>query len=90
MPFVWRQKGLKNWLICGTEKFRQGTVQPNLKVPGKILYMKITDHIQRIKTHPDFRDAFVYHRLGFRLPLDHLAKETLNKGKNTDGLQAVA
>lgn len=31
----------------------------------------------------------IYHRLGFRLSLDHLAKETLNKGKIADGLQAV-
>ena len=31
----------------------------------------------------------VYRRLGFRLGLDHLAKETLNQGKTADGLQAV-
>jgi len=31
----------------------------------------------------------VYKRLGFRLALDHLAKETLNRGKIADGLQAV-
>ncbi|MBN2062293.1 MAG: DEAD/DEAH box helicase [Deltaproteobacteria bacterium] len=31
----------------------------------------------------------VYGRLGFRLGLDHLAKETINKGKSADGLQAV-
>ena len=31
----------------------------------------------------------VYQRLGFRLALDHLAKETLNRGKTADGLQAV-
>ncbi|MFH1954596.1 MAG: DEAD/DEAH box helicase [Pseudomonadota bacterium] len=31
----------------------------------------------------------VHKRLGFRLGLDHLAKETLNKGKTADGLQAV-
>jgi len=31
----------------------------------------------------------VYRRLGFRLGLDHLATETLNKGKTADGLQAV-
>jgi DEAD/DEAH box helicase domain-containing protein len=31
----------------------------------------------------------VYRRLGFRLGLDHLAKETLNKGKSADGIQAV-
>jgi len=31
----------------------------------------------------------VHRRLGFRLGLDHLAKETLNQGKTADGLQAV-
>ena len=31
----------------------------------------------------------VYQRLGFRLGLDHLAKETLNKAKSADGLQAL-
>ena len=31
----------------------------------------------------------IYRRLGFRLGLDHLAKETLKKGKTADGLQAV-
>ena len=31
----------------------------------------------------------VHKRLGFRIGLDHLAKETLKKGKTADGLQAV-
>ena len=31
----------------------------------------------------------VYKRLGFRLGLDHLAKETLGQGKSADGLMAV-
>ena len=31
----------------------------------------------------------VYKRLGFRLSLDHLARETLNHGKTANGLQAV-
>jgi len=31
----------------------------------------------------------VYRRLGFRLGLDHLASETLNRGKTADGLQAL-
>jgi DEAD/DEAH box helicase domain-containing protein len=31
----------------------------------------------------------IYKRLGFRLGLDHLATETLNRGKIADGLQAV-
>lgn len=32
----------------------------------------------------------LHRRLGFRLGLDHLARETLQKGKTADGLQAVA
>ncbi len=32
----------------------------------------------------------IYNRLGFRLGLDHLAKETINQKKLADGLQAVA
>ncbi len=32
----------------------------------------------------------VHRRLGFRLGLDHLARETLSRGKTADGLQAVA
>ena len=31
----------------------------------------------------------IYHRLGFRLSLDHLASETLNQRKTADGLLAV-
>ncbi|MCF8118930.1 MAG: DEAD/DEAH box helicase [Deltaproteobacteria bacterium] len=31
----------------------------------------------------------IFGRLGFRLGLDHLARETLKKGKTADGLQAV-
>jgi len=31
----------------------------------------------------------IYNRLGFRLSLDHLARETLQKGKLADGLQAL-
>jgi DEAD/DEAH box helicase domain-containing protein len=31
----------------------------------------------------------VHQRLGFRLGLDHLARETLNQGKSADGIQAV-
>ncbi len=31
----------------------------------------------------------VYRKLGFRLGLDHLAKETLKRGKTAEGLQAV-
>ncbi len=31
----------------------------------------------------------IYNRLGYRLSLDHLVKETLNKGKSADGLQAL-
>jgi len=32
---------------------------------------------------------YIYKRLGFRLSLDHLAQETLNRGKIADGLQAI-
>jgi len=31
----------------------------------------------------------IYHRLGYRISLDHLAKETLNRQKSADGLQAL-
>ena len=31
----------------------------------------------------------IHNRLGFRLSLDHLATETLNRGKTADGLQAL-
>ena len=31
----------------------------------------------------------IYNRLGYRLSLDHLVSETLNKGKSADGLQAL-
>ena len=31
----------------------------------------------------------IYNRLGYRLSLDHLVKETLNKEKSADGLQAL-
>jgi DEAD/DEAH box helicase domain-containing protein len=32
----------------------------------------------------------IHRRLGFRLSLDHLAQETLGRGKSADGVQAVA
>ncbi len=31
----------------------------------------------------------IYQRLGFRIGLDHLTRETLNQGKSADGLQAL-
>lgn len=31
----------------------------------------------------------IHRRTGFRVGLDHLARETLNQGKSADGLQAV-
>lgn len=31
----------------------------------------------------------IYNRLGYRISLDHLARETLNRGKSADGLQAL-
>ena len=43
-----------------------------------------------LKTLPTF-DILedIHRRLGFRLGLDHLARETLNTGKTAEGLQAV-
>ncbi len=45
---------------------------------------------QDLKALPTFDIlADIYERLGFRLGLDHLATETLGKGKTAHGLQAV-
>ena len=45
---------------------------------------------QDLKTLPTFDIlADIYERLGFRLGLDHLATETLGRGKTAHGLQAV-
>jgi DEAD/DEAH box helicase domain-containing protein len=43
--------------------------------------------LQALNTFDILED--VHRRLGFRLALDHLAKETLGRGKIADGLQAV-
>jgi DEAD/DEAH box helicase domain-containing protein len=43
--------------------------------------------LQQLPTFDILED--IYGRLGFRLGLDHLARETLNRGKTADGLQAV-
>jgi DEAD/DEAH box helicase domain-containing protein len=43
--------------------------------------------LARLPTFDMLQD--IYHRLGFRLSLDHLASETLNRGKTAHGLQAV-
>jgi DEAD/DEAH box helicase domain-containing protein len=44
-------------------------------------------NLQKLPTFDILED--VYRRLGFRLGLDHLAKETIDHGKSADGLQAV-
>jgi len=46
-----------------------------------------SDDLKALPTFDILED--VHKRLGFRLGLDHLAKETLNKTKTADGLQAV-
>ena len=43
--------------------------------------------LQELPTFDILED--IYKRLGFRLGLDHLAKETIGQGKTADGLQAV-
>jgi len=43
--------------------------------------------LQKLPTFDILED--IYQRLGFRLGLDHLAKETIDRGKTADGLQAV-
>ena len=43
--------------------------------------------LQELPTFDILED--IYQRLGFRLGLDHLAKETMGQGKTADGLQAV-
>lgn len=54
----------------------------------KVLSAYAPKGMEVLKTFDILED--VYHRLGFRLSLDHLAQETLKKGKTADGLQAVA
>jgi DEAD/DEAH box helicase domain-containing protein len=44
-------------------------------------------NIQALPTFDMLED--IHHRLGFRLGLDHLASETLNRRKSGDGLQAL-
>ena len=43
--------------------------------------------LDRLQTFDILED--IYRRLGFRISLDHLAKETLQNSKTADGLQAV-
>lgn len=43
--------------------------------------------LNRLNTFDILQD--IHKRLGFRLGLDHLAGETLNRGKTADGIQAV-
>ncbi|MBN2032365.1 MAG: DEAD/DEAH box helicase [Deltaproteobacteria bacterium] len=44
-------------------------------------------NLQSLPTFDMLED--IHHRLGFRLGLDHLASETLNRRKSADGLQAL-
>jgi len=44
-------------------------------------------NLKKIPTFDILED--IYNRLGYRLSLDHLVRETLNKGKSADGLQAL-
>jgi DEAD/DEAH box helicase domain-containing protein len=44
-------------------------------------------NLRKIPTFDILED--IYNRLGFRLSLEHLVRETLNKGKSADGLQAI-
>ncbi|MBN1847905.1 MAG: DEAD/DEAH box helicase [Deltaproteobacteria bacterium] len=53
----------------------------------KVLSAYATKDLQKLPTFDILED--IYQRLGFRLGLDHLSKETMNQGKSADGLQAV-
>lgn len=53
----------------------------------KVLSAYATKDLRKLPTFDILED--IYRRLGFRLGLDHLAKETINQGKSADGLQAV-
>jgi DEAD/DEAH box helicase domain-containing protein len=53
----------------------------------RVLSAYTTKALSKLPTFDMLQD--IYHRLGFRLSLDHLASETLNQGKTADGLQAV-
>lgn len=44
-------------------------------------------NLRKIPTFDILED--IYDRLGFRLSLEHLVRETLNRGKSADGLQAL-
>ncbi|MBW2610185.1 MAG: DEAD/DEAH box helicase [Deltaproteobacteria bacterium] len=52
-----------------------------------VLSAYTTGDLKELPTFDILED--IHKRLGFRLGLDHLAKETINKGKTADGLQAV-
>lgn len=53
----------------------------------RVLGAYSAEDLKRLPTFDILED--IYGRLGFRLGLDHLARETLNRGKTADGLQAV-
>ncbi len=52
-----------------------------------VLSAYTSSHLGDLPTFDILED--IYQRLGFRLGLDHLAKETIDQGKSADGLQAV-
>lgn len=54
----------------------------------RVLSAYTSVNLQELPTFDILED--VHRRLGFRLGLDHLARETLKRGKTADGLQAVA
>ena len=57
------------------------------KFDYKVLGASTERELRALPTFDILED--IYRRIGFRLGLDHLAKETLNTGKTADGLQAV-
>ena len=59
----------------------------NKKFDNRVLGAYTDKKLNQLPTFDILED--VYQRLGFRLGLDHLAQETINKGKSADGLKAV-
>ncbi|UCF82336.1 MAG: DUF1998 domain-containing protein, partial [Desulfobacteraceae bacterium] len=57
------------------------------KFDYRVLSAYTTQDLNALPTFDILAD--IHERLGFRLGLDHLATETLNRGKAADGLQAV-
>ena len=57
------------------------------KFDYRVLSAYSTEDLNALPTFDNLED--IHERLGFRLGLDHLSTETLNRGKTADGLQAV-